>query len=121
MKQDNLKRGISSAPRVAEELPDTEEYFEIENIKGLCRFGSLTMSDGMAVAGYVTGLESDNLEIRADAMKKIGALALKYLEVDGQPVKDAAGLIKVLEDTEKKTKTSLLVLSKFMQGFDNFL
>lgn len=94
--------------------------FEISGINGKCSFDKLKMNDGLRLAGYASRLQNGSVDDSADAMERIGLIALKYLKVNGEKVNDLAGLNIVC--TDEGSSTALLNITlKFMEGFEDFL
>ena len=71
--------------------------FNIKDIKGECEFKPIDMRDGLRLSGYAAKMSTGTVDESAEAMVKIGDIALKYLYVDDEPIKDIAGLVSILE------------------------
>lgn len=94
-------------------------HFNVKGINGKCEFKQIDMRDGLRLSGYATKLHSGSVEDSADAMEKIGDIALKYLYVDDQQVGDIAGLCAVSEENNSFVLTEVTL--KFMELFESFL
>ena len=94
-------------------------HFSVKGINGKCEFKQIDMRDGLRLSGYAAKLHSGSVDDSADAMEKIGDIALKYLCVDGQQVGDIAGLCAVSEENNSFVLTEVTL--KFMELFESFL
>lgn len=92
--------------------------FKIKGIEGECEFSKVSMQDGLRIAGYASKMDSGGVDESAEAMVKLGDIALKYLIVDGNNVKDIAGLTLVCDDNPM---ILTVVTTKFMEEFQDFL
>lgn len=96
-------------------------HFKIDCIIGDCEFKQISMQDGLRVAGYAAKIHNGSVDESADAMVKMGDIALKYLTIDGQDVKDVAGLVSMCSDSKHNPMALTAITLKFMENFENFL
>lgn len=93
--------------------------FSIKGLNGKCEFKQLDMRDGLRLAGYAAKLDSGNVDECADAMEKIGLIAIKYLKVDDTDIKDIAGLEMMSDGSNPMMLVQ--ITTKFMEDFQGFL
>lgn len=93
--------------------------FNIKGLDGKCEFKQLDMRDGLKLAGYAAKLDSGNVDESAEAMERIGLIALKYLKVNGVDIKDIADL-EMLSDGSNPMML-VQITTKFMEDFQGFL
>lgn len=94
--------------------------FKINGIDGECEFSPIDMRDGLRISGYAARLNEGSVDDSADAMERLGSIALKYFKVNGEPVKDIAGLVSVAANEDNAMLLTVVTL-KFMEAFNDFL